>query len=216
MSILTCLVTHDRLPLTQRCVASLQATMRPQDRLIIVDNASADGTQEWLLRLGVAVILNPTNDYPGPACNVGWAQGLADWEPTYLHRCDNDIQMLPGWGEEVETAFATHPDLALLGILNLHEDRHSEPHDALGAIEPCERVGGNVVIPVRYFREGLRWIAGFLEDGPMSGAGHARGTVAMLVNTVANNMAFCRALDFPEYYKRTAAARGIGDWEHST
>ena len=38
----------------------------------------------------------------------------------------------------------------------------------------------------------------------------------MLVNTVANNMAFNRALDFPDYYRQTAAIRGIGDWEHST
>jgi glycosyltransferase involved in cell wall biosynthesis len=217
MSILTCLVTHDRLPLTQRCVGALQATMRPQDRLIVVDNASTDGTVEWLQGLGVPAIFSLSNDYPGLATNKGWDQGLTDFTPDFLHRCDNDIEMLPGWGDEVEAAFATHPDLALLGILNLHEDRHSEPHDALGAIEPIERVGGNVVIPTAYFRDGMRWVYDPLtEDGPFSYAGHARGTVAMLVNTLANNMAFCRALDFPEYYKHTAAIRGIGDWEHST
>ena len=221
MSILTCLVTHDRLALTQRCVASWRATARPQDRLVIIDNASTDGTVEWLSETWplAQMIYNPDNKYPGLACNQGWELGLSlGFTPDFLHRCDNDIEMLPGWGDEVEAAFATHPDLALLGILNLHEDRHSEPHDAPGAIEPIERVGGNVVIPVRYFRdEGMRWVYDPLtEDGPFSYAGHARGTVAMLVNTMANNMAFCRALDYPEYYKHTAGIRGIGDWEHST
>ena len=215
MSILTCLVTHDRLPLTQRCVASLLATMRPDDRLTIVDNASTDGTVEWLRALGSPAIYNASNDYPGLACNAGWEAGLKLYQPDYLHRCDNDIEMLPGWGDEVEAAFATHPDLALLGILNLHEDRHSHPQAEPGSIEPCDRVGGNVVIPARLFPS-MQWCAGFTEDGPFSTAGHERGMVAMLVNTVANNMAFCRALDFPEYYQKTAAARGISDWEHST
>jgi GT2 family glycosyltransferase len=213
--ILTCLVTYNRLPLTKRCVESWRKTAREHDRLIIVDNASTDGTVEWLgSGVPAQVILNAANVYPGPACNQGWSLGM-QYGPDFLHRCDNDIELLPGWGDEVEAAFASHPDLALLGILNLHEDRHSEPHDALGAIEPIDRVGGNVIIPSRYFPS-WSWTEGFIEDGPFSAAGHMRGTVAMLVNTVANNMAFNRALDFPDYYRQTAAVRGIGDWEHST
>lgn len=211
--ILTCVVTHDRLPLTKRCIASWKETARPEDCLVVVDNASTDGTAEWL---DAAAIRNADNLYPGPACNQGWDAALEWCKPDFLHRSDNDIEYLPGWGDEVEAAFATHPDLALLGILNLHEDRGSGfPEGEPGAIEPCYRVGGNVVMRPAMFRDGARWQEGFFEDGPMSAAGHARGTVAMLVRTVANNMAFGRALDFPEYYQRTAAVRGIGDWEHS-
>ena len=212
--ILTCLVTHERLAYSQRCLASWKATARPDDRLIIVDNASTDGTVDWLKGLDVPVIFNAVNAYPGLACNQGW--DAATCEPEFLHRSDNDIEYLPGWADEVEAAFAAHPDLALLGILNLHEDRDSGfPEAEAGSIEPCYRVGGNVVMRTAMFREGARWQAGFLEDGPMSEAGHARGTVAMLVRTVANNMAFHRYSDYPAYYNRTAAVRGIGDPEHS-
>lgn len=214
--ILTCLITHERLAYSQRCVASWQATARPGDRLIVVDNASTDGTVEWLHTLEPPVIYNAENVYPGPACNQGWDAGLGAGQPDFLHRSDNDIEYLPGWADEAERAFAEHPDLALLGILNLHEDRGSGfPAGDPGAIEPCYRVGGNIVMRTAMFREGARWQGGFLEDGPMSEAGHARGTVAMLVRTVANNMAFHRYSDYPAYYNRTAAVRGIGDPEHS-
>jgi len=209
--ILTCLVTHDRLAYTQRCVESLLATMRPADRLIIVDNASPDLTAAWLLSRGLPAILNGENRYPGAACNQGWDYGLAESVPDFLHRSDNDIEYLPGWQAEVESAFSVHPGLALLGILNLHEDRGVPFPDGEG-IEPVGRVGGNVVMPVRLFRAGLRWDerpwGAVNEDGLMSAAAAEHGQVAMLVRTIAHNMAFCRYGDYPEYYNRTAAIRG--------
>jgi GT2 family glycosyltransferase len=214
--ILTCLVTCDRLPYTTRAIDSWMGTVRPQDRLVVVDNASTDGTKEYLDRLHVPVIFNAENRWPGPACNQGWDDGLAQWSPDFLHRADNDISYRAGWAQEVELAFSRHPDLVLLGVLNLHEDRGVElPAGEPGDIEPCDRVGGNVVMRPDLFRD-VRWQDGFLEDGPMSAAAHERGTVAMLVRTVADNMAFNRYWDFPAYYDRTAAARGIGDAEHST
>jgi hypothetical protein len=218
--ILTCIVTCDRLPLTKRCVESYLDTKRPEDRVVVVDNASTDGTRDWLCGLeDVGIILNRENRYPGAATNQGWDALLYDHDQApLLHRSDNDIEYLPGWQAEVERAFADFPELALLGILNLHED------DPLGVgtglIKPVPRVGGNVVMPSALYREGLRWSElpwrqGQDEDGPMSEAAHRRGWVARLVPTVANNMAFGRALDFPDYYQRTAAERGIRDWEHS-
>jgi glycosyltransferase involved in cell wall biosynthesis len=213
--IATCLVTHDRLPYTRRCIESWIATARPEDRLVIVDNASTDGTQEYLATLPLPIIHNLTNRFPGPATNQGWDMALGLWEPDFLHRSDNDIEYLEGWPDEAETAFAAHPTLALLGILNLHEDRQTGfPLAEPGAIEPCHRVGGNVVMRPALFAE-ARWEEGFTEDGPMSEAGHRHGIVAMLVRTVAHNMAFGRYRDFPTYYDETARVRGISDAEHS-
>ena len=214
--ILTCVVTCDRLPLTKRCIDSWHATARKGDQIVVVDNASTDGTQEWLKAYPVVTVLNAVNLWPGPACNRGWDLGMEWCQPDFLHRSDNDIEYRPEWGDEVELAFARHPDLALLGILNLHEDRGVEfPLGRPGDIEPCDRVGGNVVMRPSFFR-GHRWEGGFLEDGPMSAAAHEQGVVAMLVRTFADNMAFNGYWDFPDYYNRTAAARGIGDAEHST
>lgn len=210
--ILTCVVTHNRLAYTKRCVESLLATARPQDRLYVVDNASTDGTQAWLRTVSVGVIENRENRFPGAACNQVW-----DWRSAdLLHRSDNDIEYLPGWQNEVERAFEADPDLALLGILNLHEDRDLDLSGESG-IDIVDAVGGNVVTPGRL---GLRWsenpwAPGGDEDAEMSKAAARVGRVGRLRRTVANNMAFCRYDDFPDYYDRTAALRGIADARHS-
>jgi len=214
MKIATCVVTHNRLAYSKRCLGSLLNT-GADSSLLVVDNASSDGTQEWLLATDLTCILNPQNRYPGAACNQGW-DFLAVLSADLLHRSDNDIEYLPGWQAEVEMAFLNNPDLWLLGILNLHED-HGEPEPPTG-LDWVDRVGGNVVIRASKFREGLRWAeqpwaVGFMEDGAMSEA--AKGHVARLRRTVANNIAFGRYADFPDYYDRTARERGIADAVHS-
>lgn len=216
--IFTCVVTHNRLAYTQRCLDSLLATRRRGDAIVVVDNASTDGTVEYLEGLGrrIRLILNDTNRYPGAATNQGWDSA----PPRYalLHRSDNDIEYRPGWQAEVEAAFAEYPEIALLGILNLHEDAPDKVGE--GRIKIVPRVGGNVVMPTRLFREGMRWTEGAWqpghdEDGPMSWEAARRGWVARLVASVADNMAFNRFWDFPDYYRETARVRGFADAEHS-
>lgn len=230
MAILTCVVTCDRLPYSIRTVESLLAAWRPGDAIVIVDNASTDGTVDWLAGLWeerrrgiVRVMLNPENRYPGAATNQGWDAVLAEGARygisfDLLHRSDNDIEYLPGWQADVEAAF-TDPTLALLGILNLHEDRGLNLDDATG-VERTGTVGGNVVMPRRLFEIGLRWSdrpwePGFGEDGNMSHRAWRHGWVGRLNRTVANNIAFNRYDDFPDYYDRTALVRGLPDARRS-
>lgn len=218
---ITCVVTYNRLAYSKRCVESYLATAGEGHRLVIVDNGSTDGTVPWLgsLLRHASVILAGRNLYPGAACNRGWDHGLRAGPADFLHRSDNDIEYLPGWYEEVLRTMADWPEVALLGILNLHEDRGIDGRD-LSGIEPVQRVGGNVVMPVRLFTGGLRWREGPWgpgrdEDGPMSAEAHKHGWVARLQRTVANNMAFCRFDDYPDYYRETARARGIANPETS-
>lgn len=212
---ISCVVTHDRLDYTKRCVRSLQATA-PGNLLVVVDNASTDGTREWLVENVEHVILNDDNRFPGAACNQGWDYGLAlEPEHGFLHRSDNDIEYLPGWYEHVMETMGDWPEVALLGILNLHEDRRIDARDETG-IDTVPRVGGNVVLPSRLFHAGLRWREGKWapgqdEDGPMSWAAAKHGWVARLRRTVANNIAFCRYDDYPDYYDETARLRGFAN-----
>lgn len=208
--IATCVVTYNRLAYTQRCITSLLATARLGDRLVVVDNGSTDGTVEWFRSLQVPLIENAENLWPGAACNQGWDfLSPAD----YLHRSDNDIEYLPGWQDEVERALADS-GIGLVGILNLHED-HGEPDPPEG-VDIVPNVGGNVVIRgsdyPRLRWDEKPWDVGSAEDGVMS---ERAGTVARLRKTVANNMAFGRYADFPDYYDETARRRGIPDARYS-
>jgi GT2 family glycosyltransferase len=45
------IVTYNRLSMLKEAVAAVQAQTRPPDRIIVVDNRSADGTSDWLRNL---------------------------------------------------------------------------------------------------------------------------------------------------------------------
>lgn len=49
-SVCAVVVTHNRLPLLRECLAALAAQSRPVDEILVVDNASSDGTAEALPR----------------------------------------------------------------------------------------------------------------------------------------------------------------------
>ena len=53
-------VTYNRLPLLRRCLAALQAQTAQGLRVLVVDNASADGTAEYLKTLAM----------PGLVCRI--------------------------------------------------------------------------------------------------------------------------------------------------
>jgi GT2 family glycosyltransferase len=63
------IVTRDRLELLMQCLEALAAQTRPPDRILVVDNASGDGTREWLAGRGGVDVLRLEE-------NVGGAGGF--------------------------------------------------------------------------------------------------------------------------------------------
>lgn len=70
MRVLAAMVTHNRRDLLSRCIDHLQSQTRPPDALLVVNNASTDGTVEMLQERGIPCLTQE---------NVGSAGG---W-----HRC---------------------------------------------------------------------------------------------------------------------------------
>jgi len=93
-------VTHNGLELTKQCVQSLLAkTAWPAWELVVVDNASSDGTPAYLQELAAAypglvrVILNAENKGFAPATN----QGIRASTSEFVVLLNNDTVVTPGW-----------------------------------------------------------------------------------------------------------------------
>ena len=109
-------VTYNNLSLTKLCVASIFAnTAGEAYELIVVDNASTDGTPDYLRTLAatnqhVRVILNNDNRGFAPANN----QGLKHAAGNVLVLLNNDTIVPPGWLTRL-SRHASDPAVGLIG-----------------------------------------------------------------------------------------------------
>lgn len=230
MRLLITLITYERLSYTKRTLRSLWDTISDDADyfLVIVDNASTDGTQDYLKELQRRgrvnlVILNDANYYPGKACNIGWKRGLEVYNATHLMRLDNDMQLTKDWDVRVEEYFRAIPELGQLGI---EHEAIEEPGaefrkrviNGLAINEWPGVVGGPMVMKRKMWDLGMKydetpWEPPQQEDSKLSQdiknhgylVGHAQEELGRTFATDANRS------DFPEYYKKTFGERGIGD-----
>lgn len=91
-------LTHNKLPVTRRCLPSLLETADADWELIVVDNGSTDGTRTWLgafretaARRGVTVTVLPNRDNIG--CATARNQGAAAATGDALLFIDNDVAL---------------------------------------------------------------------------------------------------------------------------
>ena len=110
-------VTYNRLDLTRRCLESLLAKTRGDFLCNIVDNASSDGTREYLQTIAAAyanvkVHFFERNMGVAVASNYGWADSEAD----YYIKLDNDIEILDGeWLERLLAFMDNNPEVGVGG-----------------------------------------------------------------------------------------------------
>ena len=145
MKLHTVFITHNRLELTKRAIESYLETVTVPYVFLVIDNASTDGTREWLGQQWPAIpsFLLTENRYPGYAANLGWNSPAEDI--THLHRADNDHTFLPGWCEAVEYEFQPEK-VGLVGLRTSEEELHARSN-----------TGGNCVIRRDLWDQGLRW-----------------------------------------------------------
>jgi polysaccharide pyruvyl transferase CsaB len=143
------IVTFNNLHLSRLCVESLYArTEWPNFEVIVVDNASTDGTPQYLKEVeerfpNLSVILNESNLGFAAANNIG----LKRAEGHYLTLLNNDTVVSRGW---------------LSSLI-----RHLAADDGIGLIGPTtNEIGNEAKVPVEY--ESLTampsWAAEFVRD----------------------------------------------------
>lgn len=111
------IVTYNNLDLTKQCLASIdEYSDYPKLEVVVVDNASADGSPEWLREWAQQgpdrqLIVNDENLGFSAANN----QGLREAKGEYLVMLNNDTHVTPGWVRTMVNHMRRDPILGLLG-----------------------------------------------------------------------------------------------------
>lgn len=110
--ILVIIVTFNGMQWIERCISSVKASTVPAD-ILVIDNASTDGTPQWLQRHGVEVIQNSANIGFGAANNIGLKRVL-DQGYAYAYLLNQDAYLLPDTMERM----LEHFDETVYGVLS--------------------------------------------------------------------------------------------------
>jgi GT2 family glycosyltransferase len=105
--------TYNGRHLLDTVLRSLQAQSFGDHRVVVVDNASQDGTPEWLREHwpAVQVIVHPRN--LGVAASLNTCVRAAAGE--YVLLLNNDVELEPRCMEELVAALRAHPEVAVVG-----------------------------------------------------------------------------------------------------
>jgi len=111
------IVTFNNRELTELCLDSIaRYTVHPNYEIIVVDNASEDGTGRWLVeestrRPNLRVILNDVNRGFGAACNQAFAESAGE----ILCFLNNDTVVTRGWLSAMVHTLVSSQEVGLVG-----------------------------------------------------------------------------------------------------
>ncbi len=107
------------LSMTQECIASIfEETQNIKFELLIIDNASTDGTDQWLKlqqkkHSNIRIFRMDINIGFGPAVNIG----LQHSKGEFIVILNNDTLVAPGWLDHLLSAMNTDPFVGIVSPL---------------------------------------------------------------------------------------------------
>lgn len=120
--ILVIVVTYNAMPWANRCLASLRHSVVPCD-VIIIDNGSTDGTQDYILTHfpEVELIRNEENLGFGRANNIGLQKAL-DNNYEFVYLLNQDAWILEDTLKNLIEVSEAHPEFGVLSPMQMKAD----------------------------------------------------------------------------------------------
>jgi GT2 family glycosyltransferase len=113
------IVAHSVRDELERCLDSIAAHAGVECEVVVVDNASTDGTREWLARVHPTATVVPLAENRGVAARE---DGLRLVRGRYTMFLDSDAALTDGSLSKLVAALDEHPGWGLLGPRLVHED----------------------------------------------------------------------------------------------
>lgn len=120
------ILVHNQLDYTKGCIESIRQYTEPNAyEIIIIDNASTDGTKEWLAQQSdITVIYNDENLGFPKGCN----QGIAVAKGSEILLLNNDVVVTARWLDNLKAALYSSSKVGAVGaITNNAANRQSIP-----------------------------------------------------------------------------------------
>lgn len=120
-SVTAAVITHNGRAVVPQCLESLFNQTIAPERVLVINNASTDGTAEWVREHfpRAELIDRPTNNGPNPARNEGLRRATTE----LVLLVDDDAILDRRCLEELLAAYRRYPDAALWAPRILYHDR---------------------------------------------------------------------------------------------
>lgn len=140
-------VTYNRLGMLRECLASLlEKTAGADFEVVVWDNASTDGTREYLDEMSERHPVLRVHHNPG---NIGLnavSEGMKLARGFYIFECDDDVISFPdGWLSRMLAAFRRVPRAGYLAT-NVVQDEKTDGARAVSDDIPVHDYGDGIVI----------------------------------------------------------------------
>jgi GT2 family glycosyltransferase len=149
--------TYNRLDLLQRCILSIRQHTDSPYEIIVVDNASTDGTTAWCTRESLMLISLPRNVSYSVACNKGLRLSSSDT----LVLLNNATVVTQDWLSNLSTALYSGTHIGIVGPVTNDASGSQQVHYPFEDLAEFQRIAAEVNAPDRAKWKRVEGLAGF-------------------------------------------------------
>jgi len=130
---------------TKKCVYSLQQSGYPNLKIVLVDNASTDGSAEFLARTfpDLPLIRQPTNGGYAAGNNAGIRYALEN-KADYVLIINHDVIVAPGFLEPMVSMMEREPHIGVVNPKLFYQSNPREIFSAVGEFSYWRCTGRNI------------------------------------------------------------------------